>query len=128
MACRCFHEFGIATIDGDASDLLSPAEVFISFAAELAFAAGPVNPRYSDPLADLKILYRRALFDHDPGDLVAGNQWCFNNFRELRPVSIGDVDIRMANTAGFHTDQDFASSGLRLADFFYHERLLEFMQ
>ena len=71
MACRRLHEFGIAAIDGDTSDLLPPAEVFISFAAELALAAGPVNPGYSDPIADLQILYRRAFFDHDPGDLVA---------------------------------------------------------
>jgi hypothetical protein len=34
----------------------------------------------------------------------------------------------MADTAGFYAYQDFASSGLRLADFFYRERLLEFMQ
>jgi hypothetical protein len=34
----------------------------------------------------------------------------------------------MANTAGFYAYQDFASSGLRLADFFYRERLLEFTQ
>jgi hypothetical protein len=34
----------------------------------------------------------------------------------------------MANTAGFYAYQDFASSGLRLADFLYRERLLEIMQ
>jgi hypothetical protein len=34
----------------------------------------------------------------------------------------------MANPAGFYAYQDFVSSGLRLADFFYRERLLEFMQ
>jgi hypothetical protein len=87
-----------------------------------------VNPRYSDPIADLQILYRRAFFDHDPGDLVAGDQWCFNDFRELRPVSIGDVHIGMADTAGFYAYQHFVSSRLRLADLFHRERLFEFAQ
>jgi hypothetical protein len=128
MACRRLDEFGIATIDVDSGNLLPPAKIFISFSAELAFAAGPVNPRYSNALADLQILHRRAFFDHNPGNFVAGDQSGLNDFGEVRPVPIDDVHIGMADTAGFYAYQDFASSRLRSADFFYRERLLEFMQ
>jgi hypothetical protein len=128
MARRRFHEFGIATIDGDAGNFLPTAEVFISFPAELAFAAGPVNPGYADPIADLQILHRRALFGHDPGDFVAEDQWCFDDFCELCPVSIGNVQIGMADTTGFNPYQDFTGFGPWLADFLDCERLLEFAQ
>jgi hypothetical protein len=87
-----------------------------------------MNPRYSDPIPDLQLLYRCAFFDHHPGDLVAGDQWCLNDFRELRPVSIDEVHIGMANTAGFNPYQDFAGCNPRLGNFFYREWLLEFAQ
>src|ERR1700722_19744148 len=128
MARRYFHEFGIPAINGDAGDLLPPAKVFVSFAAELALAAGPVNPRHSNPIADFKVFDRRTFFDHYSGDFVAENQWRLDDLRKLRPVSIHDVHIGMANTAGLDPYQDFTGSGLRLADIFYRKRGFKFAQ
>jgi hypothetical protein len=59
---------------------------------------------------------------------VAGDQWCLNDFRELRPVSIDDVNVGMANTAGFNPYQDFTGFRPWLGHIFYRERLLEFAQ
>src|SRR6476661_4810642 len=47
---------------------------------------------------------------------------------ELFPVTIGYMQIRMADTAGFHLDQDFAFVGLGTFDFLNHEWLFQFVQ
>src|SRR5277367_676606 len=45
--------FRESSIHGYAGNLLFDAEVFVAVAAELAFAAGPVQPGYSHSVADL---------------------------------------------------------------------------
>src|SRR5579864_1133027 len=53
VRCRSLHKFRIAAIHGDTGDLLPPAQVFVSFNAEFALPAAPVNPWHADTVADL---------------------------------------------------------------------------
>src|SRR5271156_488321 len=53
VSCRRLHKFRVATIHGDTRDLLPAAQVFVSFTAEFALTAAPVNPGHADAVADL---------------------------------------------------------------------------
>ncbi len=55
MTRGSFDEFREAAVHGDAGDLLFDAEILIALAAELTFAAAPVQPGDADAIADLQI-------------------------------------------------------------------------
>src|SRR6266568_6423100 len=74
VSCRRLHKFRITTIHGDTRDLLPAAQVFVSFAAEFAFTAAPVNPWHADAVADLQIMYSSAPLHYLASNFVAENQ------------------------------------------------------
>src|SRR5260370_19950929 len=53
MACLGLHKLRVAPILGYAGDFLPHAEILISFSAELALAACPMNPRHYYAIADM---------------------------------------------------------------------------
>src|SRR6185312_9110296 len=64
MSGRRFDVFRIAAIDGNAGNFLFYAEILIAFTAELAFAAGPVNPGHTDAVANFQFPHTRTNFSH----------------------------------------------------------------
>src|SRR5690349_15290704 len=54
VAGRGLDELRVTPVHGHTGNFLLHAEIFIAFAAELAFAARPVNPRHAHPVADFK--------------------------------------------------------------------------
>src|SRR5260370_40824319 len=101
MASRGLYEFRVVAIHSYSSNLLIYAKIFVSLPAHFAIAAGPVNPRNSDSVAQLKIMHCGVFFDHPSGNLVAQDQGFLYNSGELRPISISHVQIGMAYTASF---------------------------
>ena len=79
VACRSFDVFRESSIHGYASNLLLDAEIFVAVAAELAFAAAPMQPGYADSIADFEIFHGGAFFDDAAGDFVAEYQRFFGD-------------------------------------------------
>jgi hypothetical protein len=73
-------------------------------------------------------MHPTSLLHYVTGDFMAENQWPLHNSGELRPISVRDVKVRMAGTAGFYADQDFVRSGDRAVDLLHRERFLELAQ
>src|ERR1041385_3078462 len=125
---RGLDVLGKAAVNGAACDLLPGAEVFKTGAAELAFAACPVDPWNAHAVANLEFAHAAAGFGHAARDLVSGDEWNFCDPAELLPIAFDDVQVRMADTTGFHLDQDFAFAGDGPLDLFNHQGLLYFVQ
>ena len=125
VACGGFHEFRIAAIHRHSRNFLLDAEIFVSFSAELALAARPVNPGHADSLTQFQFSNRGALFGYASRDFMSENQRVLDDLRKLRPIAIGNVQIRVANTARLHLDQNFVRAGLGAFDVFDFEGLLE---
>src|ERR1700676_5672584 len=67
-------EFCVPAVDGHTRNFLFDAEILIVFAAEIAFATGPVHPRNPNAVANFQMMNGRAFF-HDPaGDFVPQDQ------------------------------------------------------
>src|SRR5438270_586274 len=128
MAGRGLDVFGIAAIHGASSDLLLDAKVFMAFAAELTFAAGPMDPRHANAVARLEIAHSVADFRDAAGNFMARNQRYLGDPAELLPVAFDDVQIGMADAAGFDFDQYIVLARRWALNLFYRQRLLEFVQ
>src|SRR5580700_3160066 len=107
MACRSFDEFRITAVDRHSRNLLPLAEIFVPFPARVALTARPVNPRHSHSIADFQFANRGALFHDSPRNFMSENQRSLDDFRELRPVAIGNMQIGMANAASLDLYEDF---------------------
>src|SRR6202795_4128223 len=107
VSCRRLHKFGIDTVNRETCDLLSAAQVFVSFAAKFALPAAQVNPGHADAIAHLQIVHCRACLHYVTGNFVAENQRSLHDSRQLCPISISHVQVGMAGTTGFHLDQNF---------------------
>ena len=57
-------------------------------------------------------------FNDAADNFVAENERPVNQLCEIRPVSQRDVKIRVANSAGFHFDENFTRRGRRTRNFF----------
>src|SRR5215831_3518385 len=120
---RGLDVLGKAAVYGAAGDLLPRAEVFKSSAAELAFTTGPMDPWDAHAVANLEVAHAAACFSHPARDLVSGDERNFCDPAKLLPIAFNDMQVRMADTAGFHLDQDFAFAGNRTLDFLNHQEI-----
>src|SRR3954469_292460 len=111
MSGRRFDVFRVAAIHGYAGNFLLYAEILITFTAEFAFTAGPVNPGHADAVANFQVAYAWSNFSHFAGNLMPHDERQLGDTGELFPVAFSNVQIRMANAAGFHFDQHFAFAG-----------------
>jgi hypothetical protein len=93
MTRGSLHEFRVSAVHRNASDLLFNAEILFAFAAELAFAAGPVHPGNAYAVANLQMIDRGAFFYDPTGNFVPENQGSLGDRNELRPISIGNVQV-----------------------------------
>jgi hypothetical protein len=128
MTRGSLHELRVSAVHGDAGDLLFDAEILIAFAAELAFAASPMHPRNTYAVADLQVIDRGAFLYHATGDFVPEDQGFLRDRNELRPIPIRHMQVRVADAARFHLDQNIVYSRLWLIDLFYAQRRFEFAQ
>jgi hypothetical protein len=87
-----------------------------------------MNPRHANVVADLQILNRSIFFDNPADNLMPEDERLLHDAPQLLPISIGHVQIRMADAAGFHFDENFAGAGLGPRDILDHERFLEFVE
>src|SRR5215469_5856499 len=108
---RCLQEFRISAIDGYAGNFLSGTKILVVREAEFTLSAAPVKPRHTDTISDLEISYPAAGLDYAAGNFVPQNQGSLNDGRELRPIPVGHVHVRMAGTTGFHLNQNFFAAG-----------------
>ena len=79
-------------------------------------------------IADLQLANRSAFLDHAPRDFVAQYHRFLHDARQLRPIAIGHVQVRMTNSASLHFDQHIIVLEFRPLDFFHRQRLLEFVE
>jgi hypothetical protein len=128
VACRRLYEFRVAAINAHPRDLLLRAEVFVSFTAHLTLATAPKNPRHANPVANFVIANRRAFLDDTPGNFVPEDQRFLDDLCELRPVTVSNVEIGMANAARFDFDENFIRAWNGTLDFFESERSLKIVQ
>src|SRR6516165_8057733 len=73
VAGRSADEFSEAAVYGHARYLLLRAEILIPLPAEIAFAAGPVNPGQADAVSDLEVANIRSVFHDATNDFMAEN-------------------------------------------------------
>jgi hypothetical protein len=59
---------------------------------------------------------------------VSENERFFDDGGELRPVTVGDMDIRVANSTSFHSHQNLSSRRLGVGCPLNDEWLLEFVE
>src|SRR4029453_18240726 len=89
------------------------AEVLPPGAAVTAGAGGAAQPRHADPLPLRETVRPCAPSDHPADDLVAEDQ------RELRlaELAIEDVQVRPADGAGRHVEEELALGRLGVREF-----------
>src|SRR5450432_4032926 len=92
-----------------------------AFAAELAFAAGPENPGNANAVADFEIAHSGADFRDSPGDLMSQDQRLFCDAGKLFPVTLGDMQVRVADAAGFHLNKDVSCFKRGSGNIFYYQ-------
>jgi hypothetical protein len=66
--------------------------------------------------------------DNATGNLVAEDQGFLDNGSELRPISIGQMQIGVADTAGLDLDENLVGLRFRPRNLLEHERFFEFLQ
>ena len=91
MTRGSLHEFCVAAIYGYSSNLLFDAKILIAFAAEFAFAAGPVHPRDANAIANFQVIDGGAFFHNSASDFVSKDQGRLGNGNDLRPIAVGHV-------------------------------------
>jgi len=128
MAGLGFHELGEASINRTAGDDLRRAQVLVSFSADLAFAAAPIYPGHSHTIADFQVADFRTSLDNAADDLVTQDERPLDECRQLRPVTLGNMEIGVAYSSRFYFDQDLIGAGVWSLDVFYRQGLLEFSQ
>src|ERR1700739_3639105 len=99
MGRGSLYEFCVSAIHGYTCDLLFNTEVLIPLATELTFLAGPVHPGNADAASELQMIAGGALFYNAPSDFVPENQWFFGDGNDRGPITIGHVQVRMADAA-----------------------------
>jgi hypothetical protein len=108
------HVFGEAAVSGPACEMGAIAEVFAARRAELALAAGAVEPGDADAPA---CLGAGAFAD----DLMAGN----DGGQARGEFAFDDVEVRAADAAGVDFDEHLAGAGRGDGDVFERERFCE---
>jgi hypothetical protein len=101
------HVLGVASVDGVASELGMLAEVLFTGAAILATAVGTIQSRNAD--AGPKRVSSgagTALFDYADGLMARRNRG-----PARRQLAFNDVQVRTANTANLHPDENLAWAG-----------------
>jgi hypothetical protein len=83
---------------------LPGAKIFLSFYAQLTFAARPVGPRHSDPVSYLEVVDLSPFLGHRTHNFMPGDEGTFDDSQEMSPISFGNVKIRMTHSAGFDFD------------------------
>jgi hypothetical protein len=106
-------KFCISAICHYSGDALPYTQILVTFPAKLTLPACPLDPRHSDAVAYFHTLDRRASFHHPAYDLMAQNQRFLYDAGQLRPVALSHVEVRMADAANLHFDQDLVPSGLQ---------------
>lgn len=97
-------KLSVATIDRDSGDHLLGAKILVSLAAEFTTAAAPVQPGDSHAIAQLQVAHSGAFVHHTPADFVAQDERFLHNSDKRRPIPVRNVQIRMADAAGFDFD------------------------
>src|ERR1700683_544198 len=128
MTRGSLYEFRIPTVYGHTRNLVLLAEILIAFAAEIAFTTSPVHPRNTHTVADFQIVNSGTFFYNVTSDFVPENQAFLDNGNKLRPIALGQMQIRMTYPARFHFDQYFLRSGFWPINVFDSQRLFEFTQ
>src|SRR5438876_10756611 len=126
MARPGLEVFGVPSVDSRPRDGRRNAEVFPVLETKLALPAGRVDPTNPDPVADGVLDRLGALLNDSADNLVAEDQREFHGFRQLRPVSLRQMQVRMTHTAGFHADQHLIRAWNGHGHLLYLERPLEF--
>src|SRR5262245_31124465 len=111
-----YDELGEASVNHAAGDLLFRAESLAPRRTEFAFAAGPMQPRHADAVADVESGNAFAYRSDSPSDFVSERQRQFRYWFELVPLAHSQMQIRMADAAGRDLDQYFARAGRRRRD------------
>jgi hypothetical protein len=99
------HEVGIAAVHHDPGNHCLAAQVLAAFAARLAFTAGGVVPGHADAVSDREVRDLRAFFHHAAHHLVPGDQVGLGDGLQHRLVTLGDVQVGVADPAGLDLDQ-----------------------
>src|SRR5260370_38491359 len=128
MARRTLSQFIVSAIPGYAGDLLFNTEVLIPLATELPLPAGPVHPVNANAVSELQMIDGCALFYNATADFVPENQWFFGDGNDLGPITIGHVQVRMADAASLDLDQHLMRSGRGPSDLFDTPLFFEFVQ
>ena len=105
VAGRHFEKLREAAVHSYTGYLLFQAKVFVAFHAERALPAGPVNPRYSDPLTNLELVDGGTFLNNVANNLMSEDQGFLSNRSQLRPIPIGKVQIGVADSASFYLDK-----------------------
>src|ERR1700733_3167354 len=127
MARGRFHELRVSTVDGDACNCLFTAKILATLSAKFALPARPVHPGNTHPVAEIQVIYRDALFYNATRNFVPKYEWHLGDGYDLRPITIGDVQIRMANAARLHFDQHFVRVEPRFSGFLHGQWMLQFV-
>src|SRR6516225_2006180 len=128
MRGRRLYEFCISAIDSYAGNFLTWTKILAAGLAEFTLPAAPVNPRHTDPILQLKVLYPTADLDHSASDFVPENQRPFNDSGELRPIAVSHMHVRMAGAARIHLNQNFVAVGSWAIDVLERQRFSELAQ
>ena len=103
------HELRVAAVYIPARGAKLRAEVFVSGAAGVADAAGPVNPAHAHAVSRTETPDVRSQAGDATDDLVSWDNG--NGGRRRPPFDL--VDLRVADAADGHADQDLALTGRR---------------
>jgi hypothetical protein len=128
MSGRSANKFGESAIHTDPGNTLAGAQVLVALSARFTFATGPVDPGHSNSVAGPHPGDRSALVDDATYDFVSENEGLFDDWGELRPVTVGDVEIGVANSTSFHSHQNLSGGRLRVSCPLNDECLLEFVE
>ena len=102
------HEFRVAAVHCDSGDGAILANIFAALAAICASATTPKNPRHADSLIQEFFGDSFSQFDDAADDFVSGSQRTLDELREGGPVSADEMQIGMADAAGFDLQKNFA--------------------
>src|SRR5207249_7414514 len=106
-----------AAVDPVAREARPLAEVFPSPCAVTAGAAAPAEPRHADAVARRESARSVARLDHGPDDLMSWNEGQLR----LRQLTVDDVKVRAAHTAGRHAQEDLTGPRPRPRDLPEHQ-------
>src|SRR5258708_8634488 len=109
MTRGSLHEFRVAAIYGYSSNLLFHAKILIAFAAELAFAAGPVHPRNAHVVAYFQVFDGGAFFHNTSGDFVPKDHGFLGDGHDLRPIATDPPQTSVAHPTRLPLAQHFTT-------------------